>query len=208
MDSEKPANYGLDNELMKETIQILQELIRIDTTNPPGNEVKAAEWINNFLSTEGIEAEVIESAPGRGNIISRLNGTGAGPSLLLLSHIDVVPSQDIEKWEVPPFSGELKDGYIWGRGALDTKCATAAQLMTYIRLYREGFKPKGDIVFAATADEESGGNFGVGWLIEHRFETIKADDVITEGVESYSLSKQKHLTIQFRSVRKEFFGRG
>ncbi len=181
MDSNQTNLYGLNKEIMKETIQILQELIRIDTTNPPGNEIKVAEWIYNYLSKEGIDAEVIESAPGRGNIISRLKGQGIGPSLLLLSHVDVVPSQDREKWEVPPFSGELKDGYIWGRGSLDTKCATAEQLMTYIRLYREKIKPKGDIVFAATADEESGGYFGPGWLLKNEFETIRADNVITEG---------------------------
>jgi acetylornithine deacetylase/succinyl-diaminopimelate desuccinylase-like protein len=181
MDSDQANLYGLNKDIMKETIQILQELVRIDTTNPPGNEIKAAEWIYNYLSKEGIDSEVIESAPGRGNIVSRLKGQGAGPSLLLLSHVDVVPSQDREKWEVPPFSGELKDGYIWGRGALDTKCATAEQLITYIRLYREGIKPKGDIVFAATADEESGGHYGAGWLINNKFETIKADDVVTEG---------------------------
>ena len=181
MDNNQPEYYGIDEDLMKETIEVLQELIRIDTTNPPGNEIKAAEWIYNFLSNEGIEADVIESAPGRGNIISRLKGTEAGSSLLLLSHLDVVPSQDVEKWEFPPFSGELKDGYIWGRGALDTKCATAAQLMTYIGLFREGVKPKGDIVFGATADEESGGHFGAGWLIKNKFELIKTDDVITEG---------------------------
>jgi len=181
MDSNQTTKYGLNDEIMKETIQVLQNLIRIDTSNPPGNETLAAEWIYNFLSNEGIEAELIESAPGRGNIISRLKGTGTGPSLLLLSHTDVVPSQDAKGWEVPPFSGELKDEYIWGRGALDTKCATAAQLMTYVRLFREGFKPNGDIIFAATADEESGGNFGVGWLIDHKFEAIKAEAVITEG---------------------------
>jgi acetylornithine deacetylase/succinyl-diaminopimelate desuccinylase-like protein len=186
MDSDQGNQYGLSKEIGNETIQILQDLVRIDTTNPPGNEIRAAEWIHNHLAKEGIDSEVIESAPGRGNVISRLKGQGAGPSLLLLSHIDVVPSQDIEKWEVPPFSGELKkdstgDLYIWGRGALDTKCATAAQLITFHRLYREGIKPKGDIVFAATADEESGGHFGAGWLVENKLELIKADNVVTEG---------------------------
>lgn len=181
MDSDQVNLYGLSKEIMKETIQILQDLIRIDTTNPPGNEIRAAEWIHNYLAKEGIDSEVIESAPSRGNVVSRLKGQGTGPSLLLLSHIDVVPSQDEEKWEVPPFSGELKDGYIWGRGALDTKCATAEQLMTYLKMHREGIKPKGDIIFSATADEESGGRFGVGWLLNNKFEIIKADNVITEG---------------------------
>ncbi|NVM53762.1 MAG: M20/M25/M40 family metallo-hydrolase [Candidatus Helarchaeota archaeon] len=181
MDIDETKIYDFEKDFAVETIKILQELVKIDTTNPPGNEVKAAEWIYDLLSKEGIDAEVIESAPGRGNVISRLKGKSSAPSLLLLSHLDVVPSQDLEKWEVPPFSGELKDGYIWGRGSLDDKGTTAPQLMTYIRLYREGFKPQGDIVFAATADEESGGYFGPGWLVKNKFDMIKADNVITEG---------------------------
>ncbi|MHA1130937.1 MAG: M20/M25/M40 family metallo-hydrolase [Candidatus Helarchaeota archaeon] len=156
--------------------------MRIDTTNPPGNEVAAAEWIYNYLSKEGIDAEIVESAPGRGNVIARLKGSSTGTSLLLLSHLDVVPSQDLDKWEVPPFAGLLKeDGFIWGRGTLDMKGTTAAQLITFIRLYREKYKPKGDIIFAGTADEESGGWFGPGWLLENKFKLIKADNVITEG---------------------------
>ncbi|MHA1797339.1 MAG: M20/M25/M40 family metallo-hydrolase [Candidatus Helarchaeota archaeon] len=174
--------HGFDKEFANETIKILQELIRIDTTNPPGNEIKAASWIQDYLSKDGIESEIIESAEGRGNIISRLKGTDSNaPSLMILSHLDVVPSQDLKKWEFPPFSGEFKDNFIWGRGALDCKGTTAPQLMTFITLYREGFKPKGDIIFAATADEEAGGHFGPGWLLENKFEKFKADYVITEG---------------------------
>jgi acetylornithine deacetylase/succinyl-diaminopimelate desuccinylase-like protein len=181
MEIDQTRSHNFTKEIVTETIKILQELIRIDTTNPPGNETKAAEWIQSYLSKEGIDAEVIESAPGRGNVISRLKGSSGGSSLLLLSHIDVVPSQDVEKWEVPPFSGDLKERFIWGRGAVDCKGTTAPQLMTYIQLHRDGFKPKGDIVFAATADEESGGHFGPGWLVENKFDLIKADNVVSEG---------------------------
>jgi acetylornithine deacetylase/succinyl-diaminopimelate desuccinylase-like protein len=180
MEIDETRSHNFTKEIVTETIKILQELIRIDTTNPPGNETKAAEWIQSYLSKEGIDAEVIESAPGRGNVISRLKGSSGGPSLLLLSHIDVVPSQDVEKWEVPPFSGDLKERFIWGRGAVDCKGTTAPQLI-YIQLHRDGFKPKGDIVFAATADEESGGHFGPGWLVENKFDLIKADNVVSEG---------------------------
>lgn len=185
MNIDKINIFDFKSDFIEETIRVLQELIKIDTRNLPsseeGNETEAAEWIYNYLSKEGLDAEVIESAPGRGNVISRIKGNGSGDSLLLLSHLDVVPPQDLEKWDVPPFSGELKDGYIWGRGAIDMKGTTAAQLMTFISLHREGIKPKGDIVFAATADEESGGHFGPGWLLENKFEVIKANNVVTEG---------------------------
>ncbi|MHA1267050.1 MAG: M20/M25/M40 family metallo-hydrolase [Candidatus Helarchaeota archaeon] len=189
--------YNFEKDFVEETIKVLQELVRIDTTTPPGNETKAATWISDFLSKEGIESEVIESAPGRGNVIARLKGKdGTAPSLLLLSHLDVVPSQNVDKWEVPPFSGVIKDGYIWGRGTLDCKGTTAPQLMVFVKLHREGFKPKGDIVFAATADEETGGHFGPDWLLENRFEVIKADNVITEGGGPELPLKIPHYVIQ------------
>jgi len=189
--------YNFEKSFAEETIQVLQELVKIDTTTPPGNEIKAAEWINKFLSKEGIDSDVIESAPGRGNVISRLKGTdGSAPSLLLLSHLDVVPSQDLERWEIPPFSGELKDGYIWGRGTLDCKGTTAPQLMVFIDFHRKGIKPKGDIVFAATADEETGGHYGPDWLLENKFDLIKADNVVTEGGGPKLPMKAPHYTIQ------------
>jgi len=173
---------GFSKEFSMENIKVLQELIKINTTSPPGNEVAAANWISDYLSKEGIESKVIESAEGRGNVISRLKGTdNNAPSLMILSHLDVVPSQDLKKWKVPPFSGEFKDNFIWGRGALDCKGVTVPQLLTFIKLHRDGFKPKGDIVFAATADEETGGHYGPGWLLENNIEEFKADNVITEG---------------------------
>ena len=115
---------------------------------------------------------------------------------MLLSHLDVVPSQDLEKWEVPPFSGELKDGYVWGRGSLDCKGTTAPQLMVFVKLHREGIKPKGDIAFAATADEESGGHYGPDWLLENKFDLIKVDDVVTEGGGPEMPLKVLYYTIQ------------
>ncbi len=181
MNIDQTDRYDFEKEFAQETVQALQAILKIDTTNPPGNETRAAEWIYNYLSKEGIDAEVIESAPGRGNVISRLKGDSTAPSLLLLSHVDVVPSQDVEKWTMPPFSGEIKDGFIWGRGAIDMKSTTISQLMTYIKLHRDQVKPKSDIVLAATADEECGGNFGAGWLLNNKFETIKTDHVVTEG---------------------------
>lgn len=189
--------YDFEKDFAAETIKVLQELIKIDTTTPPGNEVKAAEWIRNYLLKEGLESEVIESAPGRGNVIARMRGSEPlAPSLLLLSHLDVVPTQNLDKWDVPPFSGVVKDGFIWGRGALDCKGTTAPQLMTFIKLHREGFKPKGDIVLAATADEETGGHYGPDWLLENKFELIKTTDVITEGGGPELPLKVPHYVIQ------------
>ncbi len=182
MNLDQSKLQGFDKEFSQETIKVLQELIRIDTTNPPGNEIAAANWIRDYLSKEGIESKIIESADGRGNIISRLKGKdNKAPSLMILSHLDVVPSQDLKKWKVPPFSGEFKENFIWGRGTLDCKGTTVSELMTFIQLHRDGFKPKGDIVFAATADEEAGGHYGPGWLLDNNIEEFKADNVITEG---------------------------
>lgn len=163
-----------------EVCELLQKLIRIDTTNPPGNETVAAQFLMHELEKDGFETEIIESKPSRGSLITRLKGKGSGPSLLLLSHLDVVAANPAE-WSVPPFSGIVKDGFVYGRGALDMKSMTAIQVMTLKLLKREGFQPKGDILLAATADEEKGGFDGIGWLLEHHRDKFMADYVINEG---------------------------
>ena len=114
------------NEIEQEITGFLSNLIRINTTNPPGNETIAANFIAQYLSKEGFKTEVIESAPGRGSVITRLNGTGEKPNLLLLSHIDVVAANPAE-WSVEPFAGTVKDGYVYGRGAYDMKGMTASR---------------------------------------------------------------------------------
>lgn len=180
----------------EEAKELLSNLIKIDTSNPPGNEKKAAELLAGELEKEGIECEVLESAPARGNLITRLRGGGDGPSLLLLSHLDVVPAK-AEEWSVPPFSGLVKDGFVWGRGALDCKglAVVEAVLMKLVR--REGLKLRGDLIFAATADEEMGGREGVGWLVERHLEKIKADYVINEGGGFSIPVKDRHIfTVQ------------
>ena len=159
---------------------LLSRLIEFDTSNPPGDELRAAEFLAGELEREGFECEVLESEPGRGNLITRIRGSGEGPSLLLLSHLDVVPAR-AEEWSVPPFSGLVKDGYIWGRGALDCKGLVAAEAMVMKLVKREGLRLRGDLIYAATADEEMGGRRGVGWLVEHHPSKIKADYVINEG---------------------------
>lgn len=159
----------------------LQDLIRIDTTNPPGNETAAAHYIADVLQGEGYETQITESAPGRGNVTTRLAGRSGEVALLLLGHTDVV-AVDAEFWTRPPFSGDCVDGFIWGRGALDMKNMVAAELMVMLLLRRQGASPDGDILYAATADEEAGkGDHGPGWLLDHFPEQIEAPVILTEG---------------------------
>jgi len=164
----------------EEAARLLSELIKIDTTNPPGNELPAAELVAEALEEFGLKAEVVESEEGRGNVVARIKGRGEGPSLLLLSHLDVVPA-DPEKWTFNPFSGEIRDGYVYGRGAIDCKGLVAVEVMVMKLLTEKDVAPKGDIIFAATADEEKGGSKGVGWLLANRPELVRADYVINEG---------------------------
>jgi acetylornithine deacetylase/succinyl-diaminopimelate desuccinylase-like protein len=152
--------------LQDEAVQWLQDYIRIDTINPPGNESRGAEFFARIFEAEGIEYETAESAPGRGNIWARLEG-GSQAGLVLLHHMDVVPA-DERFWSGDPLSGELRDGYIYGRGALDTKTSGILHLATFLALHRSGAALNRDVVFMATADEEAGGFFGAGWLVENR----------------------------------------
>ncbi len=182
------SSYGLDMgsssldipEIRGEVTRLLQDLIRIDTTNPPGNEIEAVEYLAGVLEREGFECLVLEAEPGRGNLITRLEGSGGGPSLLFLSHLDVVAA-DPEEWSVDPYAGVVREGYVWGRGALDMKSMVAQEVMAMRLLRRRGLRPRGDVILAATADEEMGGRAGVRWLLEHHPESIKADYVINEG---------------------------
>jgi len=167
-------------EIEEEVTTILSDLIKINTTNPPGNETQAAQYLAKTLEKDGFKCEVLESAPGRGNVITRLKGTGEKPSLLLLSHLDVVAANPKE-WSVDPFSGLVKDGFVWGRGAMDMKSMTAMEVMVMKLLKRNGVKLKGDVILAATADEEKGGEYGAGWLVRNHPEKVRADYVINEG---------------------------
>ncbi|UCF78406.1 MAG: M20/M25/M40 family metallo-hydrolase [Candidatus Eiseniibacteriota bacterium] len=163
-----------------ELLEVFRGLIRIDTSNPPGNEVAAARYVKGILEREGIPARVFESTPGRGSVVARLKGDGSRAPLLLLSHLDVVPVE-VERWSVDPFSAVLKDGYVWGRGTLDIKNMGAMEILALILAKRKGLKLKRDIILAATADEEAGGTYGIRWLIDNHFEEIKAEYAINEG---------------------------
>jgi acetylornithine deacetylase/succinyl-diaminopimelate desuccinylase-like protein len=167
-------------EVENEVTRFLRELIRINTTNPPGNETAAAKYLAENLSQDDFKCELFESAPERGSVITRLKGTGEKPSLLLLSHLDVVAA-DAKEWSVDPFGGVVKDGFVWGRGALDMKGMTAIEVMVMKLLKRNGVKLKGDVILAATADEEQGGLSGADYLLRNYPEKISAPYVLNEG---------------------------
>ncbi len=167
-------------EVTEEVTNFLSGLIKINTTNPPGNEIKAAKYVAEDLKKDGFKCDLFESAPGRGSVVTRLKGTGEKPNLLLLSHLDVVAANPKE-WSVAPFSGLVEDGFVWGRGALDMKGMTAVEVMALKLLKRNRMKLKGDIILAATADEEKGGEAGAGWLVQNHLDKVKADYVLNEG---------------------------
>ncbi len=163
----------------EELVQHLQALIRCRTVNPPGNEIEAAKYLAQVLKAEGLEPMVLESAPGRGNVVVRLKGSGDAPPLLLLSHTDVVPVEP-EHWTHDPFGGEVADGMVWGRGALDMKGIVAMQLMTVLLLHRHRVPLKRDVIFAATADEEAGGEYGIGYLVREYPDLVRAEVALSE----------------------------
>src|SRR5918911_2776552 len=166
--------------LRDEVTEVLQGLIRIDTTNPPGNETAAAEFLREYLQGHGVSCELYARVPERANLVARIRGRGDGPRLLLLSHTDVVLA-DASEWRADPFGGELRDGEVWGRGALDMKGKVAAEAVAIASLAREGFEPAGDLVFCATADEEVGAGFGASWLCEEHGDAVRCDYLINEG---------------------------
>lgn len=157
--------------LQDEAVRWLQEYIRQDTQNPPGNEMDGARYLADILEAEGISYEIQESAPGRGNVWARLAG-GSEPGLVLLHHMDVV-SADPRYWTADPLGGELREGYIYGRGALDTKSSGILHLAAVVALHRAGVSLNRDILFMGTADEEAGGAHGAGWLVETRPELFQ-----------------------------------
>ena len=167
-----------------EAVEWLKAYLQIETVNPPGNESRAVDYIANIFEQEGIEFNSAESAPGRGNIWARIEG-GDKPALVLLHHSDVVPVNE-KYWDFDPFSGEIKDGYILGRGALDMKGTGISHLANFINLHRQGKKLNRDVIFIGAADEESGGNFGVGWLVKNHPEIFEgAGLLLNEGGSGY-----------------------
>jgi acetylornithine deacetylase/succinyl-diaminopimelate desuccinylase-like protein len=163
-----------------EVTDLLQRLIRTDTTNPPGNETAAAELLRDYLESAGVECRFYARDPARANLVARIPGRGDGPSLALLSHTDVVLA-DPEEWAREPFGGDLVDGHVWGRGALDMKGEVAASAVAVATLAREGWRGSGDLIFIAAADEEVGAGFGLQWLVEAHPDAVRADFSVNEG---------------------------
>jgi acetylornithine deacetylase/succinyl-diaminopimelate desuccinylase-like protein len=148
--------------------------------NPPGNETEAAELLRDYLEGSGIECELIAREPGRANLVARLPGRGTGPTLALLSHTDTVVADPAE-WRLDPWSGDLRDDEVWGRGALDMKGQVAAGAVAIASLAREGFRPNGDLIFVAAADEEVGVDVGLQWLVRAHPDAVRADYALNEG---------------------------
>lgn len=166
--------------LQDEAVQRAKEYLRINTANPPGNEAAAMEWFARILRQEGIPFDTVSTAPGRGNIWARLKG-GSEPAVMLLHHMDVVPA-DPRYWDVDPYSAEVRNGDIYGRGALDTKMLGIAHLQAFIALHRLKVPLNRDVIFMATADEEAGGALGAGWIVQNRPEAFRGVGfVLNEG---------------------------
>jgi acetylornithine deacetylase/succinyl-diaminopimelate desuccinylase-like protein len=159
--------------------ELLQELIRVDTVNPPGNETAAAELLRAYLEESGVECELYAKIADRANLVAHIPGRG-GPRLALLSHTDTVLA-DAAEWELDPWSGTVRDGEVWGRGALDMKGEVAASAVAIASLAREGFEPSGDLIFVASADEEVNVDYGLSWLCREHPDAVRAEYALNEG---------------------------
>ncbi|MBI4613971.1 MAG: M20/M25/M40 family metallo-hydrolase [Planctomycetes bacterium] len=166
-----------------EALGHLRALLAIDTTNPPGNEILAARYLESVLAREGLAGEIHEPLPGRASLVSRQRAApgnaGEGGALLLTSHTDVVAAE-ASRWTHPPFSGAVADGCVWGRGAVDMKSMTVYGLMAFLLAKREGWPISRDLILAAVADEEAGGEWGMGWLVNNRPEAVRAEFALNE----------------------------
>ncbi|MFL5469228.1 MAG: M20/M25/M40 family metallo-hydrolase [Gemmatimonadaceae bacterium] len=167
-----------------EAIAQLQEIIRFDTTNPPGNELPLARHLVGVLRADGIDATLLETPDDRAQVVARIRGSGAKRPVILLAHMDVV-SVERASWTHDPFAGEISDGYLYGRGAIDDKGMLAANLMTMLLLQRSVSTSGGtlsrDVIFVATSDEEAGGEWGMGWLVANHAEMLEAEFALNEG---------------------------
>lgn len=175
----------------QEAVEHLQNLIRINTTNPPGHEIAACQYLAAVLKKENIPFTILESAPGRANLVARLVGDQTQKPLLLTSHLDVVPAEK-EFWQEDPFGGVIKDGFIWGRGAVDMKQMTAMELAVFLKAHREKLPLKRDLILAAVADEEAGCEHGSKFLVTHHPELIRAEYALNE-VGGFSLTIDQHV---------------
>ena len=168
----------------QETLQHLQAMIRMNTVNPPGNELQVARYLDSTLKAAGIETHLFEPTPGRGALVARIKGNGSKRPVLIMAHMDVVGVERAH-WTVDPFAAEIKDDYVYGRGAIDDKGMLASNLETMLLLKRNVVDKGGalsrDVIFVANSDEEQSGEWGMGWLIANHPDLIRAEFALTEG---------------------------
>ena len=164
----------------REAVDILVDLVRIDSTNPPGNETLVVEYLASVLEAEGIPFDTYETVPGRSNLVTRYRGNGTKRPILIMGHTDVVGVQ-ADQWQEPPFSGLRKDGYVWGRGTLDDKDNVTAGLLVTLLLHRLGVEMDRDIIFLAEAGEEGNPDVGITFMVEQHWDAIAAEYAIAEG---------------------------
>ena len=166
--------------LQQETTEVLQRLVRFNTVNPPGNERPAIEYLDAYLRDAGFETELLASDYARPNLVADLRGSGEGPTLCYLGHVDTVVA-DPSEWQHDPWSGDLADGCLWGRGSIDMKSQVAAEAVGAVALAREGWRPRGTLKLVFVSDEEAGGKFGADWLTQTHPEKVRCDMLINEG---------------------------
>jgi len=160
---------------------LLSEYIRIDTTNPPGNEIRAADFLAERFRDAGFPARVVESESGRASVAARLRGAGTARPIILLNHLDVVPA-DAAEWTHPPFAGVIEDGWVYGRGAIDCKGMGVVEAMAMLVLKESGAKLSRDVIFLGTADEEVGGKLGAGWFAQTHLASLgEPEFLLNEG---------------------------
>jgi acetylornithine deacetylase/succinyl-diaminopimelate desuccinylase-like protein len=169
--------------MQEETTEVLQRLVRFNTVNPPGNEREAQEYLADYLQRAGLEVELLGRTEPRPNLVARLRGTGDGPTLCLLSHVDTVLATPSE-WEHDPWSGDVIDGELWGRGALDMKSQTAAEVVAAATLARSGWRGTGDLLVVVVVDEETGGAEGAQWICSEHSDKVRCDYLLNEGAGS------------------------
>ncbi|MHA1973887.1 MAG: M20/M25/M40 family metallo-hydrolase [Candidatus Hodarchaeales archaeon] len=171
----------MDKIEVSETITLLSELIQNKCVNPPGNELKSINTIYRYLSEHNVKSEIFKTAENRGNLYAKIAGDPNGKKLMFgPSHVDVVPVVKPNQWTVDPFSGTIKDEQIWGRGSLDMLFIVATQIQAFVKLHKENFKPKGDLILLIVSDEEAGGTYGTKWMCENKPELIDVDYAVTE----------------------------
>jgi acetylornithine deacetylase/succinyl-diaminopimelate desuccinylase-like protein len=188
--SSSERDHSADAASATEAVELLQQLIRFNTVNPPGNELAAQEYLANHLSEAGFECELLGAEPGRPNLVARLRpaaadgGAGAssdGPTLCYLGHVDTVLANASE-WTHDPWSGDLADGFLWGRGALDMKSQVAAEIAAAASLARSGWRPaRGELLIVAVVDEETGGSLGAEWITQNHPDKVRCDLLVNEG---------------------------